>query len=351
MGRTSDHPPVRTPRRGFVAASSDAPSLSAITTAWQDLAPLVRETPGWALTDPAVEAVFPPGTAPVLKLECFQHAGSFKVRGALAVMRSLDAEALARGVTAVSAGNHAAAVGYASLRLGTTARVVMPRTANPARVALCRAYGADVMLVDDVHRAFEVVRQIETEEGRTVVHPFEGPLTALGTATLGLEFLRQVPDLEAVVVPVGGGGLAAGVAAAVKQAKPDCEVWGVEPAGADSMTRSFAAGRPVDAGPIATIADSLAPPYSLPYSFGLCRRFLDGLVLVDDDRLCRALHLLQRIARLAVEPAGAASTAALLGPLRERLAGRRVGLIVCGSNIDAASYARFLARGAAADPD
>lgn len=328
--------------------SPTPPRVSAIEAAWRDFSPLVRETPSWTLTDPAVIPLFPPGTTPVLKLECLQHAGSFKVRGALTVMRALDAEALARGVTAVSAGNHAAAVGYASARLGTTARVVMARSASPARVALCRAYGADIVLVDDVHQAFTEGRRIAQEEHRAFIHPFEGPLTALGTATLGYEFLKQAPDLEAVIVPVGGGGLAAGVAAAIKQIHPGCEVWGVEPTGADSMTRSFAAGKPVDAGPITTIADSLAPPYSLPYSFGLCRQFLDGLVLVDDDALCRALHLLQRVARIAVEPAGAASTAALLGPLRDRLAGRRVGLIVCGANIDAASYARLLARGAVA---
>ena len=137
------------------------------------------------------------------------------------------------------------------------------------------------------------------------------------------------------------------MATAVKQMAPSCLVFGVEPTGADSMSRSFAAGSPQPAGPITTIADSLAPPYSLPYSFGLCHRFLDDLVLVDDDALCAAMYHLFLGAKLAVEPAGAAATAALLGPLRDRLAGRRVGLIVCGANIDAARYGEFLLRGAA----
>ncbi len=149
-------------------------------------------------------------------------------------------------------------------------------------------------------------------------------------------------------MPIGGGGLAAGVAAAVKQARPACQVFGVEPVGADTMCRSLEAGRPVGIERVQTIADSLGAPFAMPVSFGLCRSHLDEVVLVDDAALRGAMrHLLQQ-AKLAVEPAGAASTAAWLGPLRERLAGRRTGLIVCGSNIDAASFARLIAEDAVA---
>jgi threonine dehydratase len=328
-------------------APAAAPDLPAIEAAARALEALTRVTPVTPWDDPELRRRLGEGTRVLLKLELFQHTGTFKVRGALTVMGSLDPEALARGVTAVSAGNHAVAVAFAAARLKTTARVVMPRTASPARVALCRAWGADVVLADTVTAAFEETRRIERDEGRTFVHPFEGPLTALGTATLGLELIRQAPDLDAVIVPVGGGGLAAGVSTAIKLAAPRCQVLGVEPRGADSMTRSFAAGEPVAAGIITTIADSLAPPFSLPYSFGLCRRHLDDLVLVDDDELCRSLALIFQGAKLAVEPAGAASTAALLGPLRDRLAGLKVGLIVCGSNIDRARYSQYLERGGA----
>jgi threonine dehydratase len=145
------------------------------------------------------------------------------------------------------------------------------------------------------------------------------------------------------VVPVGGGGLCAGVAAAVKLSRPACLVFGVEPAGADTMHRSFAAGSPQSIDAVRTIADSLGAPHAAPYSFGLCRRFVDELVLVDDDQLRAAMLLLFRSAKLAVEPAGAAATAALVGPLRDRLAGRRVGLVVCGANIDPDTYGRHLA--------
>jgi threonine dehydratase len=203
--------------------------------------------------------------------------------------------------------------------------------------------GATVELAEDVHQAFARVKQIEREEGRTFVHPFEGPLTALGNATLGLELVEQAGALDAVIVPIGGGGLCAGVAAAVKLASPRTLVFGVEPEGADSMHRSFAAGSPQAIEKVTTIADSLGAPYAAPYSFDLCRRYVDDLALVSDDALRRAMRLLFTSAKLGVEPAGAAATAALLGPLRERLGGRRVAVIVCGANIDPASFCAHLA--------
>src|SRR5262249_31307479 len=188
-------------------------------------------------------------------------------------------------------------------------------------------------LADDVHAAFDTVRRIEREEGRSFVHPFEGERTVLGTATLGYEWCRQTPDLEAIIVPIGGGGLAPGVACAVKQLRPDCQVIGVEPTGADSMHRSFAAGSPQSIERVATIADSLGAPYAAPYSFGVCRRFLDDLVLIDDDAMRRAMGLLFREMKLAVEPAGAAATAALCGPLRGGPPGEPGPGIVSGRHI------------------
>ena len=320
---------------------TDRPTLPRIRAARARLGDLVVTTPVRRWHDETLEGA---GLGPVfLKEELFQRTGTFKPRGALTVMLDLAPEARARGVTAVSAGNHAIAVAYAARAVGTTARVVMPSNASPFRIERCRALGGEVELAEDVHRAFDRVREIERDEGRTFVHPFEGPLTALGTATLGLELLEQVPDVEAVVVPIGGGGLCAGVAAAVKLAKPSCRVFGVEPTGADSMTRSLAAGEPQKIEAVRTIADSLGAPYALPYSFALCREFVDAVVLVDDDALRRAMRLLFASAKLAVEPAGAAATAAALGPLRERLEGRRVALIVCGANIDPPTFARHLA--------
>jgi threonine dehydratase len=319
------------------------PTLSAIRATRERLEGLILETPVWRWQTDAITSIVGPTTQVFLKLELFQHTGSFKPRGALAVMLDLPRAVLERGVCAVSAGNHAMAVGYAARVLGTSAKVVMMTNANPARIAGCKEYGAEIELVEDVQRAFERVREIEVEEGRTFVHPFEGPLTALGTATLGLELCREVPDLDAVIVPIGGGGLCAGVATSVKLQMPRCQVFGVEPEGADSMYRSFTSGKPERIDRVRTIADSLGAPYAAPYSFALCRRYVDELVRIDDDALRRAMALLFRSMKLAVEPAGAATTAALMGPLRERLQGKRVALIVCGSNVDAGTFAAHLA--------
>jgi threonine dehydratase len=222
-------------------AGIDVPTLERIQLARRTLGADVRETPTWLWRGHRLAARVGEETAVHLKLELFQHTGSFKPRGALMVLRSLPRDQLARGVTAVSAGNHAMAVAYGARVVGTNAKVAMPESANPARVEACRALGAEVVLVPDIAAAFAETERLQRDEGRAFVHPYEGPLTALGTATLGLELLRQTGQLDALFVSIGGGGLAAGVACAVKQLQPRCRVYGVEPAGADSMHRSFAA--------------------------------------------------------------------------------------------------------------
>lgn len=321
--------------------------LAAIRQAAGELSGFVRRTPTWELQGSGLAARLPAGTRVVAKLELFQHTGSFKVRAAFLALRRLSPEQRARGVVTFSAGNHAVALAFCARQIGTSARVVMPRSASPARVDAARALGAEIELCADVHAALARTEAIVAAEGRTFVHPFEGRTVALGTATVGLELVEDAPDLDVVVVPVGGGGLCAGVAAAVKQALPRCTVVGVEPEGADTMHRSFAAGTPQAIERIATIADSLGAPRAAPFSFETCRRFVDDLVRVDDDALCAALAVLFADAKLAVEPAGAAATAAVLGPLRSRVAGKTVGVVVCGANIDATTFTRHLERGTA----
>ncbi|MDP7342391.1 MAG: threonine/serine dehydratase [Alphaproteobacteria bacterium] len=315
-------------------------TLAAIEAARDRIKDKVVETPVQSWRGPLLSAALGDDTEVMLKLELFQHTGTFKARGALVNLLSLSEQQLAKGVTAVSAGNHAIATAFAARMCGAGAKVLMMKGGNPFRVSQCRAYGGEIIFADDVHQAFEIVKQIEEEEGRTFVHPFEGELTALGTATLGLEFARQAPALDALVVPIGGGGLAAGTASAFKLVQPDCLIYGVEPEGADSMSRSLKAGTPQTIEKVRTIADSLGAPYALPYSFALCQRNVDDIVLVDDDALRRAMGLLFSGMKLAVEPAGAAATAALVGPLRERLRGKRVGVIICGANIDFATFAK-----------
>jgi threonine dehydratase len=324
----------------------EAPTIEAIRANRARLGDLVVTTPIRLLVDDAVGAAVGQSTLLWLKEELFQRTGSFKPRGALSVMLDLDAQALARGVTGVSAGNHAISLGYCARILGSTATVVMPKNANPFRVQVCRELGATVVLVDNVHDAFERVKEIEATEGRTFVHPYEGPKTALGTASVGLEFVDQVTaaggSLDAVIVAAGGGGLSGGVASTVKQMSPATEVFVVEPEGADSLSRSFKAGSPQSIEAVRTIADSLGAPHCEPYSFALNRQFVDEVVLVDDDQIRDAMRLLFRSAKLAVEPAGAAALAALMYPLRDQLQGKSVGVVVCGANIDPETFSKHI---------
>lgn len=320
---------------------SQPATLVEIRQTHERLRGLVLETPVWQWQTDEITELVGHETSLFLKLELLQHTGSFKARGALNVMLSLDEAQLRRGVTAVSAGNHAIAVAWAAKKLGAPAKVVMFKGANPYRMQRCREIGAELIVAENVAEAFEMAGRIQSEEGRYFVHPFEGPLTALGTATIGLEFYEQVGDLDAVIIPIGGGGLAAGMSMAIKLRNPNCQVFGVEPEGADTMYRSFREGSPQSIDKPRTIADSLGAPYALPYSFGLCRQFIDEVVLISDEQMRKAMNLLFRSMKLAVEPAGSAATAALCGPLLERLRGKRVGVMVCGANIDLETFAKL----------
>jgi threonine dehydratase len=295
--------------------SADAPSLQAIRSLRVSLGDAVYRTP---VTRCAALEPGAGGPSTIWgKLEFLQVTGTFKARGALSNLKTLDSGQLAAGVTAVSAGNHAIATAYAARAVGTTAKVIMLGSANPCRIELCKAYGAEVLVVDDVHEAFDVAEQVEREEGRFFVHPFEGPAVAAGTGMIGLEICEQVEAFDALIVPIGGGGLMGGISNAVKQL-----------------------GEPRSIDKVRTIADSLGAPYALPYSFELCRRNVDRLVEVDDTQLRMAMGVLFRKMKIAVEPACAATTAAMLGPLHGDLRDKRVVLVFCGSNIDWETYSR-----------
>ncbi len=274
------------------------------------------------------------GTTVFGKLEFLQHTGTFKARGALAAVSTLDKQQLATGITAVSAGNHAIAAAFAAREAGTHAKVVMIASANPSRIAACREYGAEIVMADNAHVAFELAEKIQQDEGRFFVHPFDGPDIATGTGTIGLEINEQVDDFDTVVVSIGGGGLIGGISNTLRQIRPDCEIIGVEAEGADSMHRSYAAGRAESIDEVRTIADSLGAPFATPYSYSLCKNNVNQLAMVSDKELQQAMGFLYKSMRIAVEPACVASTAALLGPLRDELKGQSVVLVFCGSNID-----------------
>ncbi|MEX3629333.1 MAG: pyridoxal-phosphate dependent enzyme [Burkholderia sp.] len=286
------------------------PTLDDIAAEHFALTPWVSRTPVFERADlPALE-----GIHVNLKFELLQASGSFKARSAFANLLALSEPQKRIGVTCVSSGNHAAAVAYAAMRLGLSAKVVMLDSAGTAPLALCRQYGAEVVLAAGRADAFELVRRIEAEEGRQFIHPFNGYRTILGTATLGYEWATQAPDLDAVIVPRS--------AAAWRPASPPrcgwpirvcacARVYGVEPSGADVMSRSFAANRPVEARTPRTIADALAAAiHTEEYSYELCRRHLELLVTVDDDALRAAMLYLFTHLKTSAEPACAAPIAA-----------------------------------------
>ena len=321
----------------------DLPTLANIEERYASLSGDVLRTP----TTRAASSILSEklGDELYLKLELLQYTGTFKARGALSVVNSLTEAQKANGITAVSAGNHAIAASWAAKKAGITAKVVMTKSANPLRIERTKAEGSQIILCDDIGAAFAEVQRLEKEEGRTFVHPFEGVNTTLGAAGVGFELTQDVVDLDAVIVSIGGGGLISGVASAVKLINPICKVYGVEPVGASSMSASRAKNAPVTMDKIDTIADSLAPPYSLPYSFALNQSFVDEVVTVSDDQICAGVALYQEELKLAVEPAAGATLAAALGPLRLKVAGKKIAMVVCGANIDSSTFADQILRG------
>lgn len=281
-----------------------------------------------------------------VKLELLQRTGSFKPRGAINAIAHLlaqhDGPGEHPGVTAFSAGNHAIATAYAAARLGSSAKVVMPRTASPVRIERVRALGAELVFGDTIADLMALVDDVRQTEGRELVHPFEGPRTVEGCATVGLELSDDVPDLDAVIVPVGGGGLIAGIATAMHHCQPHCQVYGVEPEGASGMQQSLRAGQALPQIEVSTIADSLGAPMHLPFTYSLIERHVARVVSVSDQQLKQGMRQLFHDMKLAAEPACAAALAALQGPLAQELAGKRVALIACGSNIDPKTYTRYL---------
>ncbi len=266
-----------------------------------------------------------------LKLENLQKTGSFKPRGALNKLKSLGPAEIRGGVITISAGNHAQGVAYAAGLVGARAVVVMPAAASPMKVEAARSYGAEVILHGDASEAFLKVEELRVERGLTFVHPFDDDATIAGQGTTGLEIVEDLPDLECVVVGIGGGGLISGVAVAVKALRPSARVVGVEPSGAAAMHLSRRQGSPARLARTETIADGLAAPFVGVRNFEIVENLVDDLVLVEDSEIRSAMRLLLERCKVLAEPAGAAAAAALL-------AGRVPGsgataVIVSGGNV------------------
>jgi threonine dehydratase len=289
------------------------------------------------------------GADALLKLENVQRTGSYKERGALNRLLSLSPAERERGLIAASAGNHAQGVAYHAGRLGVKATIVMPETTPIMKVANTRAHGARVVLHGaNYDEAYAEARRLEQAEELVFVHPFDDPLVIAGQGTVGLEILEQAPEVEAVLVPVGGGGLVSGVAVAVKSQRPEVKVIGVETEVLPSMVAALEEGRPVTLEPATTIADGIAVKRAGDLTLEHVKRLVDGVVTVSEEEIARAiLHLLEK-EKTVVEGAGAVGVAALLDH-KVRLEGRRVAVVVSGGNIDVNLVARIIERGLVKD--
>lgn len=266
-----------------------------------------------------------------LKAELFQKTGSFKPRGVFNKLLSMDPADRSRGLVSLSAGNHAAALAYGATSVGAKATIVMPANAMPSKVEATRRYGGEVVQTDGSLLA--TCLALQQERDLTLLHPFDDLAVMAGQGTVGLELVEQVPDADMVVVPVGGGGLISGIAAAVKLQHPSVRVVGVEPLGADAMTRSLEQGAPAHLDKVDTIADGLAPPFAGEHTFRHVQSFVDEMVRVADSEIIDAVRVLIKHCKLAAEPAGAAGLAALLAGKVSPPAGRTVVCVISGGNV------------------
>jgi threonine dehydratase len=277
-----------------------------------------------------------------LKCESFQKTGSFKARGALNKVMSLSNEDRTCGLVTVSAGNHAAAVAWAAGIAGCGAVVVMPDGAPRSKIEAVRSYGAEIVFHADRSTLFDRLNEVREARGLTFVHPFDDPTVLAGAATAGLEIVADMPDVQVVVVPVGGGGLLGGVASAVKQLRPSVRVVAVELADGPGLAPALAAGKPVPVKRPDTLADGMTPPFVGALPLEIAREAVDEIVTVTEEEIREAMRLLMTRAKLVVEGAGAAATAAVLAGKTGASNGALVVALASGGNLDLGKVAAIV---------
>jgi threo-3-hydroxy-L-aspartate ammonia-lyase len=315
-------------------------TLDDIRAARERVRPHVHRTP--VLTSRLVDERI--GARVFFKCEIFQKVGAFKARGAFSRLTLLSPEERSRGVVAFSSGNHAQAVALAARELGVRATIVMPTDAPALKITATRGYGAHVVLYDRLggESREDAARRIVEEEGATLVPPFDDDAVIAGQGTLALELLEDVPDLEVIVTPCGGGGLLSGTAVAAKGLNPGIRLWGVEPEAGDDMKRSVEKGEPVSIPLPATIADALQTTRPAERTVAIVRALTEGILTVSDLELRRAMAFLASRLKIVVEPGGAAAFAALLHGKVPGAAGRKIGVVLSGGNVDPESLGAFL---------
>ena len=284
-----------------------------------------------------------------LKAEQLQKTGSYKPRGAVAKVASLTDAVRRAGIITTSAGNAAQGYAYAGAAAGVPVTVVMPTTANPMKVAATAGYGAEVVLVgEDTRVAFAAMEGIRSERGLTFCHPFDDPTVIAGYGSVGLEILEDLPDVDVVVVPIGGGGLISGVAGAVRQSRPGVRVYGVEPVGSNAMSLALAAGEPVTITPV-SVADGLNSPFAGAWTLDMVNRYVEDVITIDDSLILAGLRFALERLKQALEPAGAAGLAALLTGRIPVRSGERVCVVLSGGNVDVGRLGEFIAAAAPID--
>jgi threonine ammonia-lyase medium form len=272
------------------------------------------------------------GVRLIFKLELFQKTGSFKPRGVLNKLHHLSPEDKQKGVITASAGNHGQALAWATTQSGITSTVVMPATSLRSKIEATRGYGGEVILTEgDLLKTFLTIQQ---EHGLTVVHPFDDRMIIAGQGTIGLEILEDVPQVDAVIVGVGGGGLISGIATALKAEKPEIKVIGVEPEGASAMTQSVQRGEPVHLDRVDTIADGLAAPFAGEHTLAHVQAYVDDMVIVSDQEIVEAMGLILERCKVVAEPAAASTLAALLSGNVSLPQGSTVVCVLSGGNVD-----------------
>jgi threonine dehydratase len=290
------------------------------------------------------------GSRVLCKLDALQRTGSFKERGARNALLLLEQTQRQRGVIAASAGNHALALACHGRELGIPVTVVMPRVAPLIKVATCRRFGANAVLSgDNFADAKAKADELAAAGGLTYIHGFDDPAVIAGQGTIGLELLEQAPDLDAVIVPIGGGGLIAGVSLAVKSQRPSVQVIGVEAEAMPNFTQALAAGRPVVSPARPTLADGLATTRLGENAFAIARQHVDRVVTVSEELIALSILRLIELEKAVIEGAAAATLAALLSGQLPELMGKSVALLLCGGNIDPLILGRVIEVGMAAD--
>ena len=317
-----------------------------ITAAAERIASAVLHSP-CPLSVPLSEAT---GCKVYCKLEYLQRTGSFKERGARNALLLLSSDQKQRGVIAASAGNHALGLAYHARLLGIPATVVMPKSAPLTKISNCRKLGADVILEGgNIDEARQHAETLIKARGLTYINGFDDPAIIAGQGTMGIEILRQVPDVDAIIVPIGGAGLIAGVSLAAKKLKPSVQIIGVEPERAASFTAALAAGKPVKIQMKPTLADGLSVPMVGANAFALAGTRVDRTVLVREHDIAIAVLRLAELEKAVIEGAGAVPLAACLAGLLPELRGKTIVLPLCGGNIDMNILGRIIERGLASD--